>query len=456
MSVGEAGPPSRSSTEAGTETKPRRGVCLPTTTKGEDHDHTEGRETEPLDPALDKPIHSTRGDTPFAPQGYFSELDDRFVWETGSYVKTLAQARRAQRRDLLGEFEAARRNGWKLNARQWYDRVMNTGRMCHRDYENPHTVMISLRISPTQGDHWIPHVTMMEEVYQALRRRAMDRLRRQLSDHDWEYVAVIAGTDHFATPHYHLYLWIDGHVERDDFAGVVEAFVEDCKYAPSDGEGNRVDDGAVTVQGPDEQQWATDEVRQDMLEERGPVTEGAVYVASQIPNITHPDKATDAQLEHGATADAFDHTAVSFSQGCHRRDRDGKVSIDNSIHSPRTHPSSDTPTSPETETSPEPTTQSRGAGGPDAHGSSCPPRHQRIKRFEGAGRPDLLALLHAVHPPFVVEGLRPTLFSSTASGISPPTLPEWDTDGTTDTPTEPRILPQSRATGKDGPHLSDK
>ena len=371
--TGKVGPLPCSSTEVTAKPDARRGVCSFPVTEGKDHaDHGTG-ETEPLDPSLDHSIHSTRGHTPFAPQGHYSKLDDRFTWETGSYVKTLAQARRAQRRDLLGEFEAARRNGWTLNARQRYNRVMSTDRMCQRDYDDLHTVLISLRISPTQGDFWLPHVTMMEAVYQALRRRAMGQLRRDLDSttEDWEYVAVIAGTEHFATPHYHLYMWVDGQVEADDFEGVVDDFVEDCEYAPDNGRGNRIEDGAVTVRGPDTQGFATEKVRQDLLKERGPATKGAVYVATQIPNLTHPDMATDAQLEHGAAADAFGHTAVSFSQGCWTPE-DGEIStsIDHSIHSPRTSETktSDTPdpTSDETDDAPTPTLPDRDTTGTPA------------------------------------------------------------------------------------------
>lgn len=292
-------------------------------------------ETEPLDPAIDNSIHSTRGDTPLAPQGHYASLPDRFTWDTGSYIKTWSQARRAQYRHLCNEVDGARRQGWTRTPRQQYGRVVNTDRICQRDYDDLHTVLLSLRIRPVRSGQWLPPVTMMNAVYQALRSRAMDRLRRQLSGKEWEYVAVIAGTEHFATPHYHLYTWVDGEVKPQDFGGVVDAFVEDCEFAPDDGTGNRIEDGAVTVEGPATRTLATDNaVRRDLNEERGAPTAGAVYVASQIPNMAQADQATDAQLEHGAVADAIEHTAVSFSHGCWTP-ADGEVTIDNSICSPR-------------------------------------------------------------------------------------------------------------------------
>lgn len=315
--------------------------------------HNVGEEIEPLDPAIDNSIHSTREDVPLAPQSHYASLPERFTWETGSYIKTWSQARRAQSRHLRNEVEGARRQGWTRTPRQQYSRVLNTDRRCQRDYDDLHTVLVSLRIQPVRSGQWLPPITMMDAVYQALRRRAMDRLRRQLSDMEWEFVAVIAGTDHFATPHYHLYLWVDGEVTPQDFSGMVDAFVEDCRFAPDDGTGNRIEDGAVTVEGPDDRTLATDNAaRRDLNEKRGAPTAGAVYVASQIPNMADADQATAAQLEHGAVADAFEHTTVSFSQGCWTP-ADGAVTIDNSISSPRVDSSpSETDVATPTATSP--------------------------------------------------------------------------------------------------------
>ena len=63
-----------------------------------------------------------------------------------------------------------------------------------------------------------------------------------------------------------------------------------------------------------------------------------MYFPGQIPNLVEYESYTDSDgvvkahidppkhvLDHGVTADASSHTAVSFSQGCWNEDRDGKV-----------------------------------------------------------------------------------------------------------------------------------
>jgi hypothetical protein len=81
-----------------------------------------------------------------------------------------------------------------------------------------------------------------------------------------------------------------------------------------------------------------DAIRDDSNAERAAATEGAVYVAGQIPNSVEYEPYTvedgtvkariDAPtyvLDRGVTADASTHSAVSFPQGCWTEDRDGEV-----------------------------------------------------------------------------------------------------------------------------------
>lgn len=300
--------------------------------------------SEPLDPPLDGTpdytILSTRDQVPIAPQHHYEDLPDRFKVEEESRPMTWAEAREEQRYHLLGERTSAVRNGWMPNPNQQYRRIVNTCRMCQREYDNLHTVMLSLRLSPT-SNHWRPPVTMFDMVFDAWRNGASDRLRRLLNKKAdrWEYVAVIAGTDPFASPHYHIYLWVDGTVRPSDFEHVVDAYVKDCAFAPDDGASHDIEGKAVTVRGPDDQEYATDHaVRDDLNAERGVPTKGAVYVAGQIPNLVEYEPHTDEDgtvkaridplrhvLDHGVTADGSTHTAVSFSHGCWKRDRDGMV-----------------------------------------------------------------------------------------------------------------------------------
>jgi len=53
----------------------------------------------------------------------------------------------------------------------------------------------------------------------------MGALRYRLREYDWEYARVVAGTDEFATPHIHIYLWVDGQPAFEELEPVVEKFV---------------------------------------------------------------------------------------------------------------------------------------------------------------------------------------------------------------------------------------
>jgi hypothetical protein len=313
-------------------------------TRNDDLGQLPKQSSEPLDPPLDGtqdyPILSTRDSVPIVPQGHYDKLRDRFKVEDESRPMTWAEAREKQLHHLIGARNSALQNGWTPNPNRQYRRIVNTCRMCQQEYDDLHTVMLSLRLSPTTN-HWLPPGIMFDAVWDAWRKRAKDRLRRFLDKNAgrWEYVEVIAGTDYFASPHYHIYVWVDGAVKPSDFEHVVDAYVADCPFAPDDGTGHDIEGRAVIVRGPDDQEYATDHaVRDDLNAEHGVPTKGAVYVAGQIPNLVEYDQYTDDDgkvkaridpprhvLDHGVTADASTHTAVSFSQGCWDKDRDGKV-----------------------------------------------------------------------------------------------------------------------------------
>jgi hypothetical protein len=104
-----------------------------------------------------------------------------------------------------------------------------------------------------------------------------------------------------------VHLWIDGSVESDDFAHVVEGYTERCEYAPDSGKGNEPGQ-VITVYSPDNRQLADESDHPH--NERGNPTTGAVYVAHQIPNLPTAEDATEAELIHGAICDVFKSAAV--------------------------------------------------------------------------------------------------------------------------------------------------
>jgi hypothetical protein len=126
----------------------------------------------------------------------------------------------------------------------------------------------------------------------------MGALRYRLDEYEWEYARVVTGTDAFATPHIHIYVWINGQPSSTELEPVVEKFVEKCSFAPNDGYGNRADEGALTLY-----------YEQEFTE--SDETAGIVYIATQLPHIAYVDEVDDVLLEWGAVAHATSPTLVT-------------------------------------------------------------------------------------------------------------------------------------------------
>jgi hypothetical protein len=176
--------------------------------------------------------------------------------------------------------------------------------------------LLSLSVDAVADGVRFPPVNIFEEIksaWSSVRRQ----IRYQLSEKrglNHEYVALVAGSDHWSTPHLHVLIWIDGEIDQSALRPAVLAFIESCEFAPSDGSNDPTD--AISIRGPGERELAVDSVRQDMIEERGAATAGAHYVAAQAPHISSPEEATDSELLHGAIAVAAPSRAVHFSRGC--------------------------------------------------------------------------------------------------------------------------------------------
>jgi hypothetical protein len=276
-------------------------------------------EVEPLDPDTDY-SDGTSENILLASQSYLHQLSDKLTAGDGSRPQTLPEARETYRTELRESSESEYYCDRKKRADQHYNKLLQTDRFKLAEYDTPYTVMLSLRVDPVVDGVRIPTVNLFEAV-KATWPSIRQKLRYQLTGCrddplNYEYAVVVAGTDHWATPHLHIYVWVDGHVNESDFRPVVDTFVDKCDYAPDDGTGNRVEGRAVTIRRPDTQEFATDEVRHDLLDSRGPATAGAHYVASQLPHISHPEDATESELLHGATTVAAPSNAVHFSRGC--------------------------------------------------------------------------------------------------------------------------------------------
>jgi hypothetical protein len=185
--------------------------------------------------------------------------------------------------ERYGENTSAERHGFE-RGRQWHDRRnyargMEMDRQLLEAYENPTTVLLSLRVERTVPNR----VSLLQELSAAL-ESTLDALRYRLDKHveSYEWMLVLAGTRQYATPHLHIYLWAEGDVSREALVPVVERFMESCEYAPSSGRGNLPAGGTIRIRGT----TATDTIPR--TEDGG--SAGATYTLAQLAHLPPVDE----------------------------------------------------------------------------------------------------------------------------------------------------------------------
>lgn len=212
-----------------------------------------------------------------------------------------------------GENVSAKSNGFKKTRNWRAKRQYCIGKKMDRqlldEYNNPTTVLLSLRVSP--GDK--SRLTLLKGLHDSidptleqLRYRLQRSADAPLTASDWEYFAVIAGTEKRATPHLHIYIYCNGDVDRERFSPVVEKFVEKCPYTPDDMRGNSPRGGAVSVRGNEDN--VVPRMSDTLAESRG-----ATYVLTQLPHLPPVDEMAQDELLHSSTVDAWNGNAFRRS-----------------------------------------------------------------------------------------------------------------------------------------------
>jgi hypothetical protein len=212
-----------------------------------------------------------------------------------------------------GERTSAERHGMTdtlhSRAESRYSRGKQMDRHAYDNFDDLSTVMISLRVSPTTRER----LTMLSALHDAL-GPTMDAIRYRLQtapdapvDHDeWEYIVVFSGTRERATPHVHIYLWIDADVSRGRFRPAVETFVNKCDFAPDDGYGNNPQDGTISVRGNGDDVVPT-------MDDAPDESAGATYVLKQLPHHADVDRMCRDELLHSMTCDAWSKNVFRWS-----------------------------------------------------------------------------------------------------------------------------------------------
>jgi hypothetical protein len=223
-------------------------------------------------------------------------------------------------------------------ARTRYATVMEHDRYARREYGDAlTTVLLSCRVRPIVSEgierRWAPPLALADKLFSqhdSVLRRVRGACRRHTER--YKYAWVVAGTERYASPHYHVYAWCDDpddNLRPSDFCGAInanieaaQAYREDHPVAP-DG-----DDGAVTIRHnpsvADVEDGTTIE-REDgtMLDLTAAIraglksevpyreaTRAALYVASQFPYLSLLD-ADPEPPDRQAAAIKWAHNAAT-------------------------------------------------------------------------------------------------------------------------------------------------
>jgi len=284
-----------------------------------DHRH----DVEPADP--DFINHETRRATPIGPESLdIDELPNLLADETdGDRLPTVAEAR-----DVYMRVQQASRNSddrgsaYGRHRYKRYPHLCVADRQLRKRYDDVTTVMITRRLSPIEDSHWMPPLKIDKQLHDSTVCRSVRRAwARVLDAYQFEYAAVSAPTSTAATPHQHIYLWIDdpdNQITASDFDPVLQKHLKHCPNAyPEDHEyADDGRDGTITVR---HEPPLTDP---DPAGEHQPITLGAQYLASQLAHLplgdfydeTKEDPA-EALLEGAAIAWASNHKWFRASSG---------------------------------------------------------------------------------------------------------------------------------------------
>lgn len=298
------------------------------------------RDSEPADPNWIN--HATRCETKIGPPSVsVDDIPDPLVVDDGdeSRLPTVEEARET--------YLPIQRNAWnhgtfvsayERQLNQTYPRIHEADRQLRQRYDGLTTGMITRRLSPIDDDdQWIPPLKIDDQLHDTRTWRSVRRcLSRQLAEYEFEYIAVTAPTESAATPHQHIYLWIDDpgdEISATDFGPVLDKHLKHCPNASEKHHQYELDgsDGAITVQHqPESVDYTAAEVRRfneasDSTNGEGYLrknTAGAKYLATQLAHLPLGDR-YDASvdnppqplLEGAAIAWASPHNWLRTSTG---------------------------------------------------------------------------------------------------------------------------------------------
>jgi hypothetical protein len=325
-----------------------------------DHDETEGSAgtplagdkqgvadtatpAEPADPDPRRTDHERRRGMRIAPPSMkVDRLPDPLVTDD-ERPQTVREAAETYLKVQRSNWDSEAYTSAYERARGTYAGLLDADRQCRQEYDGLTTVLVTRRLSPLDDEgEWLEPLAIESQLHDEAARRSFTRaLRYQLRSYDYEYAAITATTESAATPHEHVYLWIDDPEDAigvEHFEPAVEKHVARVPNAHEDdhqiqAEGNH---GAVTIRhDPPLVDHVPDAVEDDIeqirahseavgADESVPVnTAGAQYLASQLPHLvlsgvydgTVDVHAEDARVDGAAIAWASQYNWLRSSHG---------------------------------------------------------------------------------------------------------------------------------------------
>lgn len=214
-----------------------------------------------------------------------------------------------------------------------FARIMEADRLLQERFSGYQTtVMLTRRLSPLDSqDNWLTPWELCEMLLGGgISRSVRQAINYHLGSYDFEYVAVTSGTRKAATPHEHIYLWVDDPndtIEPEMLRAALERHTERCANAYEKDHAVRADGngGAITVRHETESYDKKPDNLKEILEGETPNypnTRGAYYVASQLPHLpasgiggSEKPEPTNAELDAGVTAWLSPHRWFKSSGG---------------------------------------------------------------------------------------------------------------------------------------------
>ena len=207
---------------------------------------------------------------------------------------TIADAREEQKRVIRHEVNEGGDGGLGRTNYQ-YARIIRGDVFLREQQESTTTMMITLRQSPLDSnDKPIPPVTLRDRLSVSWQQvRGSVRSKLNYRNLPYEYILVASGTKQWATPHLHIYYYIDDPdevVTRRLFEESVAKHINEHSNVTRSMHKLRADnEGAITLHDEPDEATASSKWDEELGRYITP-TKGAVYLASQLPRMLTADE----------------------------------------------------------------------------------------------------------------------------------------------------------------------